>query len=363
MSASSGSVSTIQPISDFKVPVESNTMSKSQLIQHPSENKSSEQNIPIDNFNTESTLVPNHEKDDMTSGNLLTDISPAIAISDNEIAYFHAIRYILRSHKRLNEDDIQYASNYISSFYSHNYNIVQDSASKIPSGFDSQLIMFLVYADQNGICKFALIFNEELDNAIKNKDDITLKRIILGPKEMFVELYDNSFLSTEDRDFITRLIARESFAIMLSIELLKKKIINLEEITDTCTSESFTIQAELEKGKKGEEVTMVALTTKCYDEVCIQDAKILEDDNVRGTMSKYEKTPESVFTVDKPLSSKTPQVYCFNTLDLIAAITENTPINPKTGEPFSEYSLKIITQRFHKEIAMYRRYRQIKSNK
>ena len=252
-------------------------------------------------------------------------ISPAIAFSDAELACFHAVKYILHTHKSLSENDITYSANFISSFYALRENVLTDD----------QLVMFLVYADKSGICRFALIFNEELDTAIKNKDRTGLKRLLLGPKEMFIELYDNTFLSNEDRDFILRLIARESFAMMLALGLLKKN------------SESFT-------------ANVVTITTKCYDEVCIQDSKLLEDDPERAVMSKHEKPPESVFTVDKPKSSRTPSVYCFNTLDLIKAVTETVPINPKTGEPFSDYSLKVIRDRFRKEINMYRRYRQIK---
>jgi len=291
------------------------------------------------------------------------DISPAIAISDSELAYYHAIRHVLRSHKNLDDDDIKYASNYISSFYYHSLKN-QDKYSR-QHYFnshniltDNQLIMFLVYADRNGICKFALTFNDELDFAIKNKDTVAFKRILLGPKEMFVELYDNTFLSTEDRDFIIRLIARESFALIFVLELLKNKNLNLDVLDDHCISETFTFHSE----KEEKNIHLVTLATKCYDEVCFQDAKILEDDHVRATMSKYEKPSSSVFTVDKPPSTNTPQVFCFNTLDLISAVTDNIPINPKTGEPFSPYSLQIINKRFHKEIAMFRRYRQIKLN-
>jgi len=259
-------------------------------------------------------------------------ISPAIAITDNELACFHFVHHILQSHKNLTLDDIHYASNYISSFYSYSLNT---PISSPPLLDDTQLIMFLVYSDQNGICKFALIFNEELDTAIKSRDDILLKRLLLGPKEMFIELYDNAFLSSEERDFIIRLISRESFAIMLSIELFKN---NPFDINSNNTS------------------------SICYDQVCFQDAKILDDDYVRATMSKYEKPSSSVFTIDKSPYSNTPNIYCFDTLDLISSVTEPLPINPKTNQPFSSYSLNLINQRFHKEIAMYRRYRQLKSN-
>ena len=313
LSTTPANLSTIQHISGLKIPLQNNKP-------------------PIELENTSHSYF---------------DISPAVAITDSELAYFHAIRYILRSHRRLNSYDIQYASNYISSFYSHSYdNHDVDTLS------DNQLIMFLVYADQTGICKFALTFNDELDIAIKTRDTTRLKRILLGPKEMFVELYDNLLLSPEDRDFIIRLVAREAFAFRLAIDLIKKKILDLETIDDT-----FSTQLDNE----GKNISLVTLATRCYDEVCIQDATILEGDQVRATMSKYEKTPQSVFTVDKTLSSTTPQVYCFNTLDLIEAITQPIPINPKTSEPFSDYSLKIITQRFRKEIHMYHRYRQIKS--
>ena len=260
-------------------------------------------------------------------------ISPAIAITDNELACIHLVNKVLQSHKNLTSDDIQYASNYISSFYSYSSN---NPNSSFPLLDDTQLIMFLVYSDQNGICKYALIFNEELDIAIKSRDNISLKRILLGPKEMFIELYDNPYLSIEERDFIIRLIARESFAIMLSMELLKKNPLDINS----------------------DDISSI-----CYDQVCIQDAKILDDDYVRATMSKYEKPSSSVFTIDKSPHSDTPNVYCFDTLDLISSVTEPSPINPKTNQPFSSYSLNIINQRFHKEIAMYRRYRQLKFNK
>lgn len=294
--------------------------------------------------------------EDLTS---ITDISPAIAMTDSELACYHAVRYILRSHKQLTEDDVQYASNYISSFYAHSYDALQENPEAENVLNEEQLVLFLVYADQKGIGKFALTFNEELDTAIKSKDSVSLKKILLGPKEMFIELYDNPYLSNEDREFVIRLISREIFAATLALGLLKKKILNLEEIDDKCTSETLTFEAE--KDVSIGVVNVAMLATKCYDEVCIQDAKILEDDQVRAIMSQREKTAESVYTVDKPQNSSTPQVYCFNTIDLIAAMTDDIPINPKSKEPFSDYALKVIRQRFNKEISMYRRYKEIKS--
>lgn len=384
--ASTGThVSTIEPISQFP--------KRNQLSPiNPQQEILSSQNLNITNVSSVQSMTPivgttslqlsnkfeqkeSKEISDSTpiieDLTPIKDISPAIAMTDSELACYHAVRYILRSHKQLTEckardeelcssmqDDVQYASNYISSFYAHSYDALQENPEAENVLNDEQLVLFLVYADQKGIGKFALTFNEELDTAIKSKDGISLKKILLGPKEMFIELYDNPYLSNEDREFVIRLISREIFAATLALGLLKKKILNLEQIDDKCTSETLTFEAEKDIGIGVVNVAMLA--TKCYDEVCIQDAKILEDDQVRAIMSQREKTAESVYTVDKPQNSSTPQVYCFNTIDLIAAMNDDIPINPKSKEPFSDYALKVIRQRFNKEISMYRRYKEIK---
>lgn len=317
---SSGSyLSTIQPISDL--PIKSEEIKSTNEIVEPT---LSVDEIFIDN----------------------NDISPALALTDDELTCFYAVRYMLRSHKRLTNDDIDYAANYICSFYS----VYADIDEK-------QLIMILTYLNQRGICKFALTFNEELDTAIKEKDTISIKRLVLGPKEVFIELYDNVFLHDDDKEFIIRLLSREIFATSMLLQRLAKRIIDLDTIDDKCMNESLTIEStEIDKVVH---VSMIA--TKCYDEVCIHDAKILDDDAARATMSKYETPPESIYTVDKPSTAQNPQIYCFDTLDLIKSITEDVPINPKSNEPFSDYTLQLIHQRFRKEIAMYKRYKEANS--
>lgn len=286
-----------------------------------------------------------------------TYISPAIAVTDDELACFHAVRHSLRSHKTLTDDDIGYAANYITSFYVH--------SNDVKSSFtEEQLITFLVYSNQNEICKFALTFNDELNSIIKRRDSISLGNLLLGNhtgrkfvgsdlRGMFVELYDNRFLVDDDKEFIIRLISREMFATKLSLGLLRKKILNFDNIDDRCASETLDISTN----QTNASVQMTSLVTKCYDEVCIQDAKILSDDGARATMSKYEKAPPKIYTVDKPRNALNPQVYCFDTLELINAVVTNS-VNPKSGEPFSGYALDLINRRFRKEISMYRRYKQ-----
>src|SRR5579863_10176276 len=59
------------------------------------------------------------------------EMSPAIAVIDDELACFYAVRYILRSHEYLTDDDTQYAANYISSFYAYNIERNQNNLSNL----------------------------------------------------------------------------------------------------------------------------------------------------------------------------------------------------------------------------------------
>lgn len=348
------SVSTIQPITQFPRSGQRSLSASSAIIRSP---------IPTVVESGSVVIVTPGPEQSLQSFPALTvaEISPAVAMSDDELACFYAVKFVLRSHKQLNDGDIQYAANYISSFYA--YSQTQRNLSEFDYGdstvgtllTDEQLTQFLVYANKRGIGKFALLFNEKLDYVIKTRDSMSLGQLLLGPKELFVELYDNPYLSNEDRDFTIRLISREIYSIILLLGQLRKKVLNYEAIDDQCNTETLSVHQD--QGT----VNMTVLSTKCYNEVCIQDARILADDTARAVMSKYEKPVETVYTVDKPRTSGSPHVYCFDTLELIAIMTDNVPINPKSGEPFSEFALKIIRQRFHKEIALYRRYKELHS--
>jgi len=265
----------------------------------------------------------------------ITEIGPTKAIIDSELACFHMTTHILKSHKQLTDDEIEYAANYISSFYSYSLDMLSKDFNNVLS--DDQLIMVLTYADQKCIGKFALTFNNELITAIKNKDIVSLKHLLLGPKEMFIELYNNPYLSQHDKDFILRIVYREISTNSLLFDSIKQKIMDPNTMVTNLTS----------------------LSNKCYDDICIQDANFLDDDISRAIMSQHERTPNTVYTVDKPTDSDNPKIYCFDTIELISAVTNNFPINPISKQPFSDYTLKLINQRFNKEIAMYRRYKEL----
>lgn len=263
------------------------------------------------------------------------EFQPHTTFTDYELSCFHAVKHILQSHKSLLPDDIHYATNYITSFYTYSQGLIEGDPTATNVLNDTLLTRFLVYINQCGIGKFALIYNKYINDAIKQRDDLLLKRLLLSPKEIFVELYDNPYLSQEDEEYLMRIVSREMYAMLLFLGKLRKKLANNEDIDNS------------------------ELSLYCLDEVCIYDSKILADDLARAEMSKYETPSPLTYTVDKSSSTSSPQVYCFDTMTLISIMTEEPPINPITGEPFSEFTKDLLNKRFHKEISLYRRYAEL----
>ena len=263
------------------------------------------------------------------------------SITDEEVTCFHMVKHVMKFHKQLSPEDVKFASNYICSFYNYT-----KSLSKSP--FDEEkLLLFLTYANQKGVCKFALTYNSSLDRAIKSRNKTELKNLLTGLSEYsFVELYDNPFLSEADKKAIERLLVREFFSTKLTLSLVKEKVFNADLIDDNCNEVSY----EEERDESG---NLVSLSKECYETVCIQDSKVLGCSQIDGCLIKHDRLPSKVYTVD----GTEPQVYCFDTLELIDAVTNKTPSNPITGQPFTQYALKLIDRRFHKEIALYRRYK------
>lgn len=291
-----------------------------------------------------SSIIPTLSISESNKSNKISKES-AVALGDDELACYYAVKYVLGKHN-LTETEQNYGSNYISSFYVHSYSEKSKTTTKIFT--DKHLLQFLVYADLQGICKFALSYNTILDNSIKTHNNALLKQLLLSPKEIFLELYDNPLLQPQDFDYLTKLLEREFLATDKELQLLKEKILTQEIINDlnTCHTEELIIAGEISNSS-----IISGLTIKCYDEVCLLTGRNAIE------AQKYEKPSDTVFTIDNPQS--TPQKFCFKLLDLLDLMTTSNPINPQTTTPFSDFTIKLVKQRFHKELAMYQRYKQI----
>ena len=270
----------------------------------------------------------------------------ALAVTEQELSYFRTARYILRSHDTLTEKEITTGASMIASIFASTTGVDIDD-------IDDQFGLFMVYADRKGLGKFALTYNEELDEIIRSKMNLLLQQILFGPKEMFIEIYDNDYLTEEDKSSLLRVLSREMVGAVKFLESIRSRSSDLDFPDDICNYQAIETNISRERGT----ANLTTISSKCYDEVCLEDSQMVNTDKVWATVAKYESPPTTVQTVDTPSSYSTPMIYCFELLDLLNAITEDPPINPQSQEPFSPMSLALIKRRFSKEIAMYRRYK------
>lgn len=273
----------------------------------------------------------------------LASSGDVVELNEDELICYYAVKYVLNKHE-LEIEDINFASNYICSFYDH--------SCQVDGCFTyDNLIQFLVYANTETICKFALSYNEALDLIIKTRDLGAFKELLLGPREMFVELYDNPGLTREAFNHIQQLVDREFKIVRLELSFLREKINHQDIINDFKQSDqchSIEIDAQSDGGH------LTVLMNKCYNDVCFSESL----DPIQTSFSKSEVPSNNVYTIDQTVDQG-PQIFCFKLFDLLKLISQPIPINPQTKQPFSQYSLKLIKQRFHKEIAMYQRYQQL----
>lgn len=260
---------------------------------------------------------------------------------------YHVSKYVLSTHPALNPDDIEFAANYIA----NSNPTPRDVLSK------QNLIQFLVYSNKNTICRFALTFNDELDRVIIARDLLELNALMNSSPDVFVELYDNPRLHPEEQTLVYSSLARLQYATKLVLDGIREEH-NIESID------------------------LVGYCSSCYNYSCMEYCEASGLDPISSQMSQYNEVPRYIYAVDhapgvrnigvnippnpfKTSSSRnnqtcnTPMSYCFDVLDIVASLATTGPThgyNPQSQQPMSRYAYQTLSQRFAKEIKMYKRY-------
>jgi hypothetical protein len=170
---------------------------------------------------------------------------------------------------------------------------------------------------------WALLYNQEVDQAIQKQDQQRLRELFLAPPEVFRELYDNPHLLPMDKVHLQRQLARQLAALDLAA---------IEGDTDL----------------EG------ALST-ALERVCLADPQ--NQDPVQSCMAR-QPSPSMIYTVDRAPGKVSPQVFCFPLQQLVQAVLENQ--NPATGAPFTEAARDSLQTRFRRELALVQRYRELR---
>lgn len=244
---------------------------------------------------------------------------------------FKAVREALGTHSGLSEKEIDFGVNTLCSLYREKI-VTLD-----------QLALFLLLSSKTTYTgNFALSFNHDLDNALHQENYDLLRLLATGPKEIFVELYDNPRLNQIERYSIVRIMSREYNALRSA---LMQGLQNSSPL-----SLSYV-------GTGGVD----SLYTECYRNICLRESEERTGrfSAIEAEFLLAEGVPQKVHAIDHPPKTLSPRSYCFTfheIMNILANQNQQVTVNPRTGEPFAPWALKMITDKFSKEAAMVQRY-------
>lgn len=171
--------------------------------------------------------------------------------------------------------------------------------------------------------KFAILYNNMVRTIVEKRKDKDLVKLLLNPE--YPEIFDNKFLSNEERETLISILKKE----MLAINLLMKKLENSK--------------------------TIELIPSNLYNECYIQISLLYEND-IDLEIMKHTSFESPNFTMISEYNENTDtyHTYTFDVIELLLMILLNEN-NIYTNKPFSETSIENIISKYKTELKMMKR--------
>lgn len=264
-------------------------------------------------------------------------VSRVAAVPVRETFCRSIVKECLSTHRDLNEEDVEYASSLGCRF----------------GPDDDDLAMFALHSCKStNTGRFSLTYNFELDRAIVGRND---QRVIdlasVKADVAWPEVFDNSDLSDAERETIMRVHDKELNAVKNVIE--QGKTMSPPYTVQFMTKCEPTIDKVIDK-RNGID-TKTTLYGMCYKGVCIEESRHGE---VLFDLEQPEKLTETVMVPEKAASAEIGihLVRCYDFIHLLHGLSLDPPVDPTTGQKFSDITEKTLLSRYGKEIKMYQKF-------
>lgn len=198
---------------------------------------------------------------------------------------------------------------------------------QIDRNFLEQNYLIGTLANQNGIGRFAFTFNKALDRAIKQRNNEKISALISGGANMFIEVYDNKYLTLTERNSLIRLLTHQQLANVRLFQTMKKKI------TNPISSKEFHSLSE-------EYLLLIARN----------DYRNLLPDCFSHIFSVNQLAENKIYIVDRG------EKYQVDLVDILESITVTPCLNPRTKNIMTNRDVEFIKKRLNLEIKLYLRY-------
>ncbi len=266
--------------------------------------------------------------------------SPTI-ISRRPVFCKELIGECLTTHNDLNPEDIKFALQLNCNNFS-----------------DQQLAIIIVHLCKiTDIGKFSLLYNYNIDKAIKSRDLSWLMRLLQVDHQMaFPEFYQQRLgFTVKEQTAIHRAHTREYNAAFQLVKTGDKITPPYSQyLIKPCPvyqkDSSKVLSSSFHDGVvKGDGRTKVSMYQTCLEGVCIAEKT---HSNINFTSLSSDNSDMVMLPIKE--SSGMIKVQCFNLIDLTKAVSIDPAINPTTSLKFDPVVLRMIRKRLAKEIKMYR---------
>lgn len=231
-------------------------------------------------------------------------------VNAQQLLVERSLQEALSTHKGLKEEDISFAL---------------AVARELKLNNDQLATVLLMVCHGLNTGRFALSYNQDLDNALRLRDGNLVRKLFNG-ENYLVEIYDNPRLTDEERGVITAMVERE-------LASLQAGLVRAEQQLRSGNFKSKIAPCGDTEG--------ACLYRQCYR---------------KESPFMTSSLPETIYTVDKAPGAVTPTVYVFDYMELIRGLSMQPPTNPRTGVAFYDLALSLTLPRFEKEIKLYQRY-------
>lgn len=248
-----------------------------------------------------------------------------------------------------------------------------------------QLSLIMLYSNrltQTG--RFAISFNYDLDMAIVQRDVGDVTKLCSGGRNMFVELYDNQQLTREEFLGVATRTEKEYKAMYSAIMDSEKTgediivnpqsceitMLQFDGISDTypgtstvddldpsnITKDNLMRLSEDLSNRSAHSKKKVGTYAKCFKDICVweldeQQIPNKNDNVVLNDSQMQMKIP----IVESREGSMTKELFCFDYLELIFALSISPIVNPKTMKPFSSKLEGLLRFQYIIPIKLYQR--------
>lgn len=123
--------------------------------------------------------------------------------TQEQMKVHNTLKKVLATHREIKQEKLEKALDFL--------------CSKIRK-LDRNSLQFLVFANKDGIGRLAFTFNHELDLAIADGDMLLLHHLLMGPKDMFIEIYHNKYLNEHQKESLILTLKIAAVAMKKSVE-------------------------------------------------------------------------------------------------------------------------------------------------